>query len=258
MESTDYRELPMIETTEVEQEPMARPVSGAQPRPPARQVVFLMLAGSIVAATSLAIIGILTGECGEAMGRAFGSTAACFAYGFLALVGTYRIGQRRTATLANASVVASVIGLGTSVLAIWAEDSANLGKLATVGFIAAFATAHASFLQARRRETDHSVVRKLVSATHVFIAIAAIMLCILVVSIEDVGEGFGRTLAIVLLIDMMLNVLVPIVRRAIRGGVSKWATHGSRIRLIDLRRNRRHRHGSGAAGFCACPSRDPS
>jgi hypothetical protein len=219
MEATSYRELPMTDPADAEPEPMASPMSGRQLRPAAQQVVFLMLAGSVVMTTAVAIFGILTGDFGEAMGKAFASAGACFTYGVLALVGTYRMGQRRTASLAKASVVASSIGLGTSVLAIWAGDSANLWKLATVGFIGAFATAHASFLQARRRETDHGVVRKLVTATQVFIAIAAIMLSILIVSIGSTGEGFLSTLAIVLLIDMMLNVLVPIVRRAIRGGV---------------------------------------
>ncbi len=216
MESTEYHEMTIPDQADAERGLIERPVSGAQPRPSSRQLVFLMLAGGIVVSTVLAIVGVLTGEFSEALGKAFGSSSACFAYGFLALAGTHRMAQRQSATLAKASVAASVGGLATAVLAIWAGDSVGLVKLAWVGFIVAFATAHASFLQARRRETDHGSVRTLVTATQVFVAIAATMLCVLVVAIEDVGEGFGRTLAVVLLIDVMFNVLVPIVRRAIR------------------------------------------
>jgi hypothetical protein len=58
------------------------------------------------------------------------------------------------------------------------------------------------------------MVRGLLTATNVFIAIAACLLSIAVLAIEDVGVGFGTLLASVFLIDLMFNVLVPIARHA--------------------------------------------
>jgi hypothetical protein len=188
-------------------------ISRAQPR----QIVFLMLAIGVTATTAMAIWALIFGDFGEGMYKAMGSTAAMFAYGLLALIGSYRFDRRPSPTLARASVVTAMLGLATSVIAIWAGDSENAVKLAWVGFIIAFATAHASFLQARRRPNDHSVVRGLVTLTQGFIALAATMLCVLVIAFEDAGDGFVTVVSIVLLLDVMLNVLVPLVRRAIPG-----------------------------------------
>jgi hypothetical protein len=138
-----------------------------------------------------------------------------FVYCVMAIVGTHRLDKRLSQSLANPSVLAAIAGLITAVIAIWSGESFNAVKLGSVGFIVAFATAHASYLQAGRRAGDPRIVRLVVTATQCFIAIAAAMLCILVIAIEDIGEGFGRALAIVLLLDVMLNVLIPIVRRVV-------------------------------------------
>ena len=180
-----------------------------------RRIIFMMLAAGVVATTLLAIVAVMTGDVSEGLGKAIGSIVAMFIYGVITIVGTHRMEKRLSASLANPSVVAAVAGLATAVIAIWAEDSINAVKLAWVGFFIAFATAHASYLQARRRSHDPRVIRLLVTATQIFIAFAAAMLCAFVIAIEDAGWGFGQAIVIVLLLDAMLNVLVPIVRRMI-------------------------------------------
>lgn len=186
---------------------------GSLPR--TRRVIFLALAAGVVATTLLAIVAVATGDFSEGLGKAIGSTTAMFVYCVMAIVGTHRMEKRLSASLANPSVLAAIAGLVTAAIAIWSGESINAIKLAWVGFIVAFATAHASYLQARRRVGDPRVVRLVVTATQWFIAIAAAMLCILVIAIEDIGEGFAQALTIVLLIDVMLNVLVPIIRRVV-------------------------------------------
>ena len=193
----------------------APPTRQPAPRSP-RHIVFFMLGAGVVATTLLAIGAVVADDFSSGMGKAIGSTMAMFGYGLLALIGTYRYERRPSPRLAYVSVLTACAGLATAVLSIWAGNSDNLVKLAWVGFIVAFAISHASVLQARRRPVDPRSVALLVSATQVLIALAAALLCVLVIMIEDVGEGFARALVTVLLIDVMLNVLVPIVRRTIR------------------------------------------
>ena len=58
------------------------------------------------------------------------------------------------------------------------------------------------------------LVRGLISATNVFIAFAAFLLSVFTLAIENVGADFLTLVASVFLIDLMLNVLVPIARHA--------------------------------------------
>jgi hypothetical protein len=180
-----------------------------------RHLTFVTLGVGVVLTTFLAVAGIVFGDFGEGLGKAIASSMALFAYGLLALIGgVYRYERRPSPTLANASVITAIFGLGLGVIAIWTDFSVTAYKFAWVGFIVAFATAHASFLQARRRSNDPRLVGAVLLTTNIFIALAACLLSIFVLAIEDVGKGFAILVVSVLLIDLMLNVLVPIARHA--------------------------------------------
>lgn len=178
-----------------------------------RRMTLITLGAGVVLTTFLAVAGIVFGDLGEGLGKAIASSMALFAYGLLTLIGgVYRYEHRPSTTLANASVITAIFGLFLGVIAIWTDFSLTAYKFAWVGFIVAFATAHASLLQARRQSGDSQFVRGLLTATNLFIAFAAFMLSVFVLAIEDVGRGFITAVASILLIDLMLNVLVPIAR----------------------------------------------
>jgi hypothetical protein len=181
--------------------------------PAARRIAFIALAVAIAVAGLLAVVGLITGDVSDGLVDAWAATGAIIGFSLLALIGTYRQERRPDSLLPKLSVAAAAFGLATALTVIWLSSSDGVAKLSIIGLIVAFATSHASLLEARRRPTDTSLVCGLVTATLGFVALAALLLCITVATIEDTGPGFGRLVAIVLVLDVMLNALVPIVRR---------------------------------------------
>jgi hypothetical protein len=178
-----------------------------------KRLLLVAALASVSATAAIAIVVLLFGDFGETAARILGTTLAISLYSLIARPGTVLSEQRRAQPLAFATIGIAAVGLVTSLVAIWiAEGSETTWRVAGTVTAGGFAAAQAAALTSRRRGADSEWVRRVYAA-----ALAAVVLLAVLASVaiwaEIDEERFYRGVAAVAVLDLLLVVLQPLIRR---------------------------------------------
>ncbi len=177
-----------------------------------KRLFLVALITSLCATAGLAIGTLLLGDFDHTASRILATTALLSAFSLVALPAGILMDQRRSLTLAWATVALAAFGFLHSQWVVWADDGENMWKL--LGAISAFAVACAqtSSTTARRREGDPPTVGLLylVSICTVF-GLASLAVLALVEEIDD--AGYYRFLGALAVLNILVALLQPVVRR---------------------------------------------
>jgi hypothetical protein len=170
---------------------------------------------SLVLTAAIAIVTLLLGDFGETEARILLTTASISFFSLFALPGSILVEQQRMQGLALASVALAVLGFLLALNMIWIQwDDAGEGSVKSflVVAIVALATTQASGVELRRRDGDSAWVRRIIVASHVSAAVAAVLGSIAVLDEID-DDGFLRVLGAIVIANVLLVALQPVLRR---------------------------------------------
>jgi hypothetical protein len=181
-----------------------------------RKRAILLGIAALLSVSALLAVGILLfGHFGPTEARILGTTGLLAAYGLLALPAAILLEQGRQAALAAGLATLSGTGALLALVSVWwsSEPPVGLGKaVGTVTVFAVGATQTAA-LSARRPRQDATAVRRLFGLSIVLAGIVAVMFAVLI-WFEPNGEAYGRLLAALVVLDVLVVALQPILARA--------------------------------------------
>ena len=190
-----------------------RPSSGAGSF---RRPLAWALVASLCVAALAAIGAIVSGGFGETDGRVIASSLFFAVFSATAAAGAslrFR-GAPALRALGRATVVLSAAGFVVGLVALWNDGSEAAWRWFGCITLAALACSHASRVTGARRASDSATIGAL---SRVSIALAAIDAGagILAVSgvVDEVGDGFARILAVLVVLLLLTTVLPPVLRR---------------------------------------------
>jgi hypothetical protein len=205
---------------------VAKPTESAR----LRRLLVRVVVGALVATAAAAVAALLAGDFGDTQLRIVLTTGAVSAYGLLALPAGFLLERRRLAALAQANLLAVGLAFALVLYLIWAEwDDAGetAWKSVAVATTAAGVLAQASAALSRRQEDDTPAIRRLTVASVVAAAVLGAMIVVALLAEVD-RVGYYRALGAVAVVDVLLLVLPPVLRR---GRPAPAATAG-RVRLV--------------------------
>lgn len=180
-----------------------------------KRAILLGIAALLSVSALLAVGILLFGHFGPTEGRILATTGLLAAYALLALPAAILVEQGRQAALAAGLATLSGTGAVLALVSVWwgSEPPVGLGK--AVGTVTAFAVGatQTAALSARRPQQDATAVRRLFGLSIVLAAIVTVMFAVLIWS-EPNGEAYGRLLAALVVLDVLVVALQPILARA--------------------------------------------
>ena len=178
----------------------------------------------IVSLSISALIGIiifLFGNFGETEGRLLMTTLTVGGYSLTGLCCSVLFERRTYTGLAVAGMALSVLGFLFTLLVIWEAldmESEYTWKGLFLFLILAFSSAHASLLLLIR--SDSGIVKGVLAATIVFIAVVAGMLVWFTFTGFDIEEEFFyRLLGVFAILDVLGTIVTPILHKVYSGKV---------------------------------------
>lgn len=180
-----------------------------------RAVLQRVVIATLCVTAAWAIIALLAGDFGATQGRILLTTTALGAYGLLGLPAGLLLERRRLVWLAWLDALLAALGFLLALNLIWAQwdDPAEAAWKSLVAVTAAAgAAAQAAAAQLRRRESDTPAIRQLVAAG--VIAVVSLATLISAAALWEIDDpGYYRFLGAVAVLDVLLLVLVPVLRR---------------------------------------------
>ena len=165
----------------------------------------------------LGIAGVLWSGLGETGTKILGTAIAADAASFLALCCTGRVTSAWQRAVQVTGIVSACLGLLTGVYLIWWGASASgpraaIWRAAAALFVLAVASAHASLLL--RLRPHGRLARAVVTGTVICTAAAAELIAnYALVPNFDPGNGYGKALAVILILDVLGTILILLLRR---------------------------------------------
>jgi hypothetical protein len=181
---------------------------------------------------AIAIVDLLAGDFSDTTWRILGTTTAVSFCALLAVPAGVLLERGERTWLARASAALTAAGFVLTVAGLWhSDDNAGFWKLWGVTGTLALAAAQACAVEARRRDSDSTGARTLVSASSVTASLLA-GLGVIAILDEVSSSGFYRALGALAIVDVLLIVVVAVVRRG-TGPIGQ--THRVRIdgRLVE-------------------------
>jgi hypothetical protein len=197
------------------------------PAPEQRTSVRRLLAWALVAALCVAAItasaAILTGDFDETDARVIGTSMGFAVFSATAASGA-SLRFRESDVLRGlglATMALSAVSFVLLVMAIWNDSADDAWQVFGSAALAALACSHASLVGGAARPTDSETVRAL-GGTSITLAAADAFFGILAVSgaVEEVAEGFGQLMAVLVILLLLTTALPPILRRLQRSAAA--------------------------------------
>lgn len=185
--------------------------------PTAKRLFVRALVASLCATAALAIGILLLGDFEKTPLRILATTALISLYSLFALPAGVLLDRRRLVPLAWTVIGLAAGGFLLALALVWGAGGDALGKLVVT--VTAFGGAGAQFamLTARRRADDSAPVRRLYGLAAGAAALLALLISIAAwAEIED--ETYYRALGAVAVVNVLLAVLQPVLRRSARSG----------------------------------------
>jgi len=175
-----------------------------------RRILLFGVAGLFCAAALLAIAILLIGRFGDTEGRVIGTTLLLAGYGVVALPGAILLDQGRDRPLAEGALGLAGLAAALAIISVWGfSDVENVGKSVGTATILAVAAAQVSALEARRKEPEPPIVRRLFAASCVTATIAAGVAVVLLWTQPSVNL-YARLLGALVVLDLLLVALQPL------------------------------------------------
>ena len=207
-----------------------------------RRPLLAVVALALCMTALLAIVDLIAGHFGRFEARVVLSTSALGLYGLLALPAglLHERGHRRGLAAADAVLAAGAFVV--ALYAIWGNLDEGPGpgtwKALLVLSLLAVATTQTAAVEVRRRPDDPRAIGRLAGVAAVA-AYGDAILGSLAGVLEISSGGFYRFLAAVAVVDGLMLVLVPLVRRAARSAAATFRvavrTEGGRETERDIR-----------------------
>jgi len=184
---------------------------------PTRKFLLRLVIFSLTATAVLGIAGVLWSGLGETGTKILGTAIAADAASFLALCCTGPVTSAWQRAVQVTGIVSACLGLLTGVYLIWWGASASgpgaaIWRAAAALFILAVASAHASLLL--RLRPHGRLARAVVTGTVICTAAAAELIAnYALVPNFDPGNGYGKALAVILILDVLGTILILLLRR---------------------------------------------
>lgn len=181
----------------------------------ARRLLLRALIASLCATALVAILDIGLGRFADTDWRAVLTAGALALYSLIALLATNTADD--SPRFALATFVTCSVGLLLAALSFWlpGEEHVALHRWAWGALFVALSEGQAALLLARRRPSDSELVRGILTATLVLIAVVALMAAVDVIALHDSGtsQGYVRLMGIAFVLDILGCVLMPILRK---------------------------------------------
>jgi hypothetical protein len=185
---------------------------------PTRRSLLRLAIFSLSGTAVLGIISVLwAGGLGETGTKVLGSATAADAASFLALCCTGRVTSAWQRAVQVTGIVSACLGLVAGVYLIWWGASAGgpgeaIGRAAAALFILAAASAHAALLL--RLRPHGRLARTVVTGTVICTAVAAELIAnYALVPNFGPGNGYGKALAVILILDVLGTIVTLLLRR---------------------------------------------
>jgi hypothetical protein len=183
------------------------------------------IVGALCVTAAVAIAVLLTGSFEHTEWRILATTSAVSAFGLLAVPAGMLLERGMAVTLARASAALIAAAFVLTLFVVWDGGSSFLGKTWGVVLTLALATAQAATVEARRRDNDSQLVRRLTAGSTLTGALLA-ALGVLGILSEIHGVTYYRVIGAIAVLDVLLLALTAILRRG-TGPIAQ--THRLRI-----------------------------
>lgn len=191
----------------------------------ARKLLLRAIVGALCVTAAVAIAVLLTGSFEHTEWRILATTSAVSAFGLLAVPAGMLLERGMAVTLARASAALIAAAFVLTLFVVWDGGSSFLGKTWGVVLTLALATAQAATVEARRRDNDSQLVRRLTAGSTLTGALLA-ALGVLGILSEIHGVTYYRVIGAIAVLDVLLLALTAILRRG-TGPIAQ--THRLRI-----------------------------
>lgn len=197
-----------------------------------RRILSWALVAALCVAALTAIGAILSGDFDETDGRVIATSLGFAIFSATAASGAslrFR-GSENLRTLGLATVALAAVSFLLLVVALWSDGDDQAWRWFGCTALAALACSHASLVSGALRISDTPAMRALAAAS-VVLGIIDSFFGILAISgaVDDVEEGFGQLMAVLVILLLLTTALPPILRRLQRpaGAVSSPAGRAS-------------------------------
>ena len=184
------------------------------------------LVGALCVAAITAIGAILTGDFDETDARVIGTSLGFAVFSATGASGaTLRARESENLrTLGLATMALSAVAFFLLVCAVWSDGAEDVWRWFGSVALAALACSHVSLVSGALRDTDSPSIR-LLSVTSMTLGLADAFFGILAVSgaVEDVEDGFGQVMAVLVILLLLTTALPPILRRLQRTALTRVA-----------------------------------
>ena len=174
------------------------------------------LVGALCVAALTAIGAILTGDFDETDARVIGTSLGFAVFSATGASGaTLRAGESENLrALGLATMALSAVAFFLLVGAVWSDGAEDLWRWFGSVALAALACSHVSLVSGALRNTDSPSIR-LLSVTSITLGLTEAFFGILAVSgaVEEVDDGFGQVMAVLVILLLLTTALPPILRR---------------------------------------------
>lgn len=175
-----------------------------------------LVAGLCIAAAA-AIAALATGELDDTHARVIATSLGFSVFSALAAAGDAlrRRGPGALAAIGLGTAGAALLAFVLLCLAVWVDDdSETLWRSCGTFALLALWGSHASLVLRGRRREDPPVISALVATSIVAAGIDTLVGVAAVLGVEDdIGEGFVRFTAVVLVVMLVTTALPPLLRR---------------------------------------------
>lgn len=196
------------------------PVHG---RVPVRRGLSWALAVALCVAALTAIGAILSGDFDDTDVRVIATSLGFAVFSATAASGaSLRFRESgKLRTLGFATVALSAVSFPLLLAALWSDGDDGAWRWFGSAALAALALSHASLVSGALRASDSTAVQA-IAMTSIGLGVVDSCFGILVVSgaVNDVGEGLGQLMAVLLVLLLLSTALPPILRRLQRAGVA--------------------------------------
>ena len=190
--------------------------SSPDPRISVRRALSWALVAALCVAALTAMGAILNGDFDETDGRVIATSLGFAVFSATAASGaSLRLRDSEgLRTLGLAGLVLSALSFVLLVAALWSEGGEPEWRWFGSVALAALACSQASLVSGARRATDSATIQAL-ATTSIALGVADSFFGILAVSgaVDDVEEGFGQLMAMLVVLLLLSTALPPILRR---------------------------------------------